>query len=217
MKFVMNRIQLVIMMCCMGSLLMVQTTSAQNWQKRSWALTPSVGVMFPLADVVDSGALSAGSPAASHNTGFLLGGKLDYWWSQHCGVGLELMYAPNEIDSEAFLVPGTVDATFWTLSARFHYDIGSDPTKTSVILSGGVGLFFTEYDNPLDMTTGGKGLIGIGLNIPFSSALALRFDLTDYFSTTNWELAGGGETDKLLQNDLTIKGGLTFSFGRPVR
>lgn len=209
----MKRIHIAILtcVCCM---MMVHVSSAQ---KRSWALTPSVGAMFPLADVVEAGAISAGSPAASHDTGFLLGGKLDYWWSQHCGVGLEVMYAPNEIESDAFFVPGTVDASFWTVSARFHYDFGSDPTRTSVILSGGVGVFITDYDDPLDMTTGGKGLIGLGLNIPLSSSVALRFDLTDYVSTTNWELLGGGETDKLLQNDLTIKGGLTFSFGGYVR
>lgn len=195
-----------VVVCCLAISI---TASAQ---KKSVALTPYIGVMVPLGDVVRADAIAAGSPVAEHNIDLLFGGELSYWWSQKWGAELGVMYAPNAIDSDAFGVPGKVDATFLTVSARLLYDFGNDPTKPSFFLSSGLGFFVTNYDAPLDMTTGGMGLLGLGLNIPMSSAVAVRIDVTDYLTATNWELSGGGETSKLLQNDLTVKGGLTFSF-----
>ena len=186
-------------------------------QKHAIDFTPHLGVMLPLADVVEAGALSTGSPAASHNVDLLFGGLLTYWWAPNWGVELGVMVAPNAIESDAFGVPGEVDAQFLSVSGRLVYDFGMNAAKPAFLLTGGLGFFATDYDNPLDMTTGGMGLVGLGLRIPISTKVGVRIEVTDYITTTNWELAGGGETDKLLQNDLTIKGGLTFSFGKVVR
>ncbi len=195
-------------------LLLVAPAAGQS--KHAWDFTPNLGVMAPLSNVVDAGAIGTGTPAAEHNVDFLLGGLLTYWWAPEWAVELGVMYAPNGIDSEAFSVPGTVDATFLSVSGRLVYDFGQNPEKPAFLLTGGLGFFATDYDEPLDMITGGMGLVGLGLKIPLSPKLALRLDLLDYMTTTNWELDGGGETDKLLQHDLTVKGGLSFSFGKTV-
>lgn len=208
-----NTMKTALFVSLMG-LLLAGPATAQT--KHAWDFTPHLGVMAPLANVVDAGAIATGTPAAEHNVDLMLGGLLTYWWAPEWAVELGVMYAPNGIDSEAFSVPGTVDATFFTMSGRLVYDFGQNPEKPAVLLTGGLGFFVTDYDEPLSMITGGMGLVGLGLRIPLSTRLALRIDVTDYLTTTNWELDGGGETDKLLQNDLTIKGGLTFSFGKTV-
>ena len=205
----MKRLQKVAMWTVAG-LMMIQTVAAQN-EEGQIDLTPFIGVLIPTADVVESGALSTGSPAAKHEVELMLGGKLTYWFRSQWGLEFELLYAPNAIESDAFGIPGTVGAKFLTVSGRLVYDFGSDPARPAFLLTGGLGFFATDYDNPLDMTTGGMGLVGLGLRIPLSNAIALRLDLSDYITTTRWEIPGGGETDKLLQNDITITGGLTLS------
>ncbi len=214
MKLKMNAIKTVLLVSAV-SVLFLNTATAQN--KRSLEFTPHLGVMAPLANVVDAGAIATGTPAAEHNIDLLLGGMLTYWWAQKWGVELGVMYAPNGIDSEAFSVPGTVDAKFLTVSGRLVYDFGQNAEKPAFLLTGGLGFFVTDYDEPLSMITGGMGLVGLGLRIPITSRVGVRIDVTDYITTTNWELDGGGKTDKLLQNDLTIKGGLSFSFGKVVK
>lgn len=201
----------------MGAFVALLASPAAAQSKYALDFTPHVGVLAPLSDVVEAGAFSAGSPAAAHDVNLLLGGMLTYWWAQEWGIELGVMYAPNSIESEAFGIPGTIDASFLTVTGRLVYDFGQNPAKPAVLLTGGLGFFATDYDDPLSMKTGGLGLVGLGLRIPISARIALRVDLDDYITTTNWELPAGGETDKLLQNDLTIKGGLTFSFGAPVR
>ena len=210
----MNSIKLVPLVAAL-SLITLSPASAQT-TKHAWDFTPHLGVMIPLADVVDAGAISAASPAASHNVDLLLGGMLTYWWAPEWGVELGAMFAPNAIESDAFSVPGDVDAQFLTVSGRLVYDFGQNSAKPAFLLTGGLGFFVTNYDSPLDMITGGMGLVGLGFRIPISTKVGVRIDVTDYLTTTNWELTGGGETDKLLQNDITIKGGLTFSFGKVV-
>ncbi len=200
-----------IAMAAVACLMIVQTTAAQN-QEGQIDITPFIGVLVPTNDVVESNAFSAGSEAAKHEVDLMPGGKLTYWFRSEWGVELELLYAPNAIESNAFNIPGTVDAQFLTLSGRLVYDFGTDPAKPAFLLTGGLGFFATTYDDPLDMTTGGMGLVGLGLRIPLSEAIAFRVDLTDYITTARWEIPGGGKTDKLLQNDLTVTGGLTFSF-----
>lgn len=194
--------------------LVMQPAVAQT--KRSLDFTPHIGLMAPIANVVDGGAIATSSPAAAHNLDFLLGGMLTYWWAPDWGIELGLMFAPNSIDSEAFGVSDAVDAQFFTISGRLVYDFGQNPAKPAFMLTGGLGAFFTNYDDPLSMKTGGMGLVGLGLRIPISNNLGLRIEVTDYLTTTNWELDNSRETDKLLQNDITVKGGLTFSFGQPV-
>ena len=210
----MNSIKHAIFVSALG-LLLLNTAQAQT--KHSIDFTPHFGVMVPLANVVDAGAISSGSPAAKHNTDLLLGGLLTFWWSPEWAVEFGAMYAPNAIESDAFSVPGEVDAQFLTVSGRLVYDFGQNPARPAFMLTGGLGAFFTDYDSPLSMKTGAMGLVSLALRIPITTKVGVRIDLTDYISTTNWELAGGGETDKLLQNDITIKGGLTFSFGKPVQ
>ena len=196
------------------SLLFLNVATAQT--KQSIDFTPHVGLMAPLANVVDAGAITTGSLAAKHKLDLLLGGLLTYWWAPEWGVELGVLYAQNALESKAFSIPGSVDATFLSVSGRLVYDFGQNPAEPAVLLTGGLGFFVTDYDAPLSMITGGMGLVGLGLRIPISTNLAVRIDVTDYLTTTNWELDAGGETDKLLQNDLTINGGLTFSFGKPV-
>lgn len=210
----MNAIKTVLLVSAV-SVLLLNTATAQN--KHSLEFTPHLGVMAPLSNVVDAGAIATGTPAAEHNTDLLLGGLLTYWWAQEWGVELGVMYAPNGIDSEAFSIPGTVDSKFLTVSGRLVYDFGQNAEKPAFLLTGGLGFFVTDYDEPLSMITGGMGLVGLGLRIPITSRVGVRIDVTDYITTTNWELDGGGKTDKLLQNDLTIKGGLSFSFGKVVK
>lgn len=205
----MNRVQKTVLMLVAG-LFIGHSALAQSKQGQL-DLTPFIGVLIPTADVVKSGALAAGSSAAKHEVDLMLGGKLTYWFRNEWGVGLEVLYAPNAIESAAFNVPGTVDAKFLTISGRLVYDFGTDPAKPAWLLTGGLGLFTTDYDNPLDMTAGGMGLLGIGLRIPLGEALALRFDLSDYMTFTRWEIPAGGKTDRVFQNDITITGGLTFS------
>ncbi len=206
----MNRLHKTVLMITAG-LLIGHTALAQSKQGQV-DVTPFIGVLIPTADIVKSGALAAGSPAARHEVDLMLGGKLTYWFRNEWGIGLEVLYAPNNaIESDAFNVPGTVDAKFLTVGGRLVYDFVKDPAKPAWLLTGGLGLFATDYNNPLDMTTGGMGQLGLGLRIPFSKALALRFDLTDYMTFTRWEIPAGGKTDRVFQNDITITGGLTFS------
>ncbi len=173
----------------------------------------SAGVYIPLADVVEAGAVSPASPAAGHEIDLMVGGRLTYWFQSEMGLEVEAMYADNALESDAFGIPGTVDADFLAASLRLVYDFGSDPARPSVLLTGGLGFFATSYDAPLDMTTGGMGLVGLGFRIPFGTAVAFRFDVSDYLTTTEWEL-NGAKTDQLLQNDIALTGGLTFSLGR---
>jgi hypothetical protein len=191
----------------------VHAATAQNQQGR-FEITPFIGVYIPLADVVESGAITPTSTAARHEVDLMVGGKLTYWFQSQMGVEAELLYAPNALESEPFGIAGPVDAEFLAVTARLVYDFGGDPARPSILLTGGLGFFATSYDDPLDMTTGGLGLVGLGLRIPLGTVLAIRFDVSDYLTTTEWELTDGGKTDPLLQNDLTITGGLTLSLGR---
>lgn len=189
----------------------VNAAAAQN--RGQVDVTPFVGVYIPLADVVEAGAVSPASPAASHQVDLMVGGKLTYWFLSAMGVEAEAMYAPNALESDAFGIPGTVEADFLAISLRLVYDFGNDPARPSVLLTGGMGFYATSYGSPLDMTTGGMGLVSLGFRIPFGTVVALRLDVSDYLTTTEWEL-NDGKTDQLLQNDIALTGGLTFSLGR---
>ena len=197
------------------SLLLLNPALAQT--KRSVDFTPHVGWMTPLSDVVEAGDITTGSPAAAHGNDLMFGGLLTFWWSPAWAFELGGMYAPNAIGSDAFSIPGEVDTEFISASARLVYDFGQNPSKPAVMLTGGLGAFFTTYDAPLDMTTGGMGLVSLGLRIPITTGFGIRLDVTDYMTFTNWDRGDGSETDRVWQNDLTFKGGLVFSFGKHVQ
>ena len=191
----------------------IDDVQAQNERGQFDLTVPSVGVLFPLADVVESGAISTGSPAADHEVSVVFGSRLTYWFIPEMAAELELVFSPSALKSDAFGMPGTVDAQFFVLSGRLVYDFGSDQSNSGFLLTGGLGLFGTSY-NEFDMTTGGLGLLGIGYRIRLDNALSLRLDLTDYITTTNWELADGSETDQLLQTDLVLSAGLVITLNK---
>ena len=204
---------LIVAITCLAGLGASFTASAQNQRGQFDLMVPSIGVMLPLADVVESGAISATAPAAKHELSGTFAARLTYWFRSEWGAELELMFSPSALESDAFGIPGTVDAQFIVLSGRLVYDFRQAHDRPGFLLTGGLGFFATSY-NELEMTTGGLGLITIGYRIPLDNALSLRIDLTDYITTTNWELSDGSETDQLLQNDLTLSLGLTISLNK---
>ena len=137
----MKRLKIIILVAFM-SLMVVSFANAQNTEGQV-DLTPYIGVLIPIADVVESGALASGSAAAKHEVDLLIGGKLTYWFRPQWGIGIELMYAPNAIESDAFNIPGSVDAQFFNLNGRLVYDFGKDPAKPAFLLTGGLGFFAT--------------------------------------------------------------------------
>ncbi len=188
----------------------LQPADAQNRKGQLDLMIPSVGVMLPLSDVVESGAISTGSPAAAHEVSVTFGARLTYWFLSEMGLELELGFAPSSLESEAFGVPGTVEAQFFELNGRLVYDFRSSPASAGFLLTGGIGLFATNYDE-FEMTPGGMGVVSLGYRIPLDTSLALQFDLSDYLTTTNWELNDGSETDKILQNDVVLSVGLIIT------
>ena len=195
------------------SLMAVHTTAAQNQQGQLDLMIPSVSALLPLSDVVESNAFGTGTPAGKHEFSAMFGSRLTYWFMPEMGAELELLFAPSALESAPFGVPGTVDAQFFALDARLVYAFGSDSSRPHFILTGGIGLWATNYED-YDMTTGGMGVVALGLRIPLDNSLALRFDLSDYMTTTNWEIPAGGETDKILQHDLALTAGLTITLNK---
>jgi hypothetical protein len=174
-------------------------------------LTPFAGVFVPTNNIVDADAITTGTPAVKHSTALVVGGRLTYWLRSNLGLEASVAFSPNEIESTALGIPGDVDADFLVGSLRLVCAIGK-PGHAAFLMTGGVGFFGTTYDDPLDMTTGGLGILGFGARIPLGGPIALRLQVEDQISTTEWETVNG-KTDLKLQNDLTFKGGLTLSFG----
>lgn len=175
-------------------------------------LTPYAGVLVPTHDVVEAGAVATGAPAAAHEVNFLVGGKLTYWFAEEIGLEADVAFAPNALESEAFGIPGTVDARFLFVDVRIVQAFQRAAGKPTLLLSGGIGLVGTSYDQ-LDMTAGGLGVLGIGVRLPLGS-VSLQIEAEDYISTTRWELRDGSKTDKALQNDLRFSAGLSFPLRR---
>lgn len=191
----------------------VQSSSAQN-QEGQWDLMiPSVSALLPLSNVVDANAFGTGTPSGGHEFSAMFGGRLTYWFIPEMGAELELLFAPSALETDPFGLPGTVDAQFFSLNARLVYAFGSDSHKPYFLLTGGLGLWATNYED-YDMTTGGMGVVALGLRIPMDNALSIRIDLSNYMTTTDWELASGGETDKILQHDLALTVGLSITLNK---
>ncbi len=187
------------------------SVSAQDYRGRL-DLTPYIGAFVPANDVVKSGALATGSPAAKHQVDLLFGGKLTYWFGEAIGVEADVAVAPNALESEAFGVPGSVDARFIAADLRIVQVFARDNASPALLLSGGIGFMATSYDE-LDMTTGGLGVLGIGFRLPIG-ALALQLEAEDFISTTRWELPDGDHTDKVMQNDIRLSIGLVVPLVR---
>ena len=191
----------------------VHSSSAQNQEKQWDLMVPSVSALLPVSNVVDANAFGTGTPEGKHEFSAMFGARLTYWFIQEMGAELELLFAPSSLETVPFGIPGTIDAQFFALNGRLVYDFGSDSSKPSFLLTGGMGFWVTNYED-YEMTTGGMGVVAIGLRIPMDNSLSIRFDLSDYMTTTNWELASGGETDKILQHDLALTAGLTITLNR---
>jgi hypothetical protein len=181
------------------------SVSAQDYRGRL-DLTPFVGALVPVNEVVKAGALGTGAPAAKHQVDLIFGGKLTYWFGDAIGVEADIAMAPNALESDAFGIPGSVDARFITANARIVQVFARDNASPALLLSGGVGFFATSYDE-LDMSTGGLGVLGIGVRLPIGG-LALQLEAEDFISTTRWELPDGDHTDKTMQNDIRLSVGL---------
>lgn len=203
----------VLLLICMISLGSVREIYAQNQQGQVDLLIPSVGALVPLSNVVDSGDLGPNSPAGGHDLSVLFGSRLTYWFIPEMGAELELLFSPSALDGAPFNAASDIDAQFFALSGRLVYAFGSDSRRPAFLLTGGLGLWATNYED-YEMTTGGMGVVAIGVRIPMDNALAFRIDLSDYMTTTNWELPPDSETDKILQHDLSLSVGLTITLNR---
>lgn len=182
-------------------------SQAQDYRGRL-DVTPYFGALVPTNDVVAAGGVGSGSPVAKHEVNVVFGGKLTYWFGEAIGIEADLALAPNALESEAFGIPGTVDAQFFVFDARIVQAFARDNQSAALLLSGGLGFFATSYDQ-LDMTTGGLGVLGIGLRLPLGG-VALQLEAEDYISTTRWELRDGSKTDKEMQNDLRFSVGVAI-------
>ncbi|MDZ4698574.1 MAG: hypothetical protein SH809_02605 [Rhodothermales bacterium] len=184
---------------------------AQDYRGRL-DLTPFVGALVPMNDVVKAGALATGAPAAKHQVDLLFGGKLTYWFGEAIGIEADIALAPNALESDALGIPGSVDARFFAANARIVQVFARDNASPALLLSGGIGFFATSYDE-LDMTTGGLGVLGIGFRLPIGG-FALQLEAEDFISTTRWELPDGDHTDKIMQNDIRLSVGLVVPLVR---
>lgn len=200
-----------LLFCCILLLALTGVAEAQYGRGRL-DLTPYAGVLIPTSDVVKAGDVASGAPAAAHEVNFLVGGKLTYWFAEDIGLEADVAFAPNALESDAFGIPGTVDARFLFVDLRIVQAFQRAVGKPTLLLSGGIGLVGTSYDQ-LDMTAGGLGVLGIGVRLPLGG-VALQIEAEDYISTTRWELRDGSKTDRSLQNDLRFSAGLVIPLRR---
>ena len=200
----MKKIPLILLL---AGFVLSNTVQAQ-FQKGRLNLTPHIGVLIPTNDVVESGALQSGSEAAAHEINLLIGGKLGYWFADDLALELVGIFAPNAIESDAFGIAGKTDTEFLALNLRLLWASGS-PDDVRILLGGGLGFFATRYDDPLDMTTGGLGILSAGVAIPLG-LIGLRMEIEDYITTTRWERTDESFTDRKWQNDLGLTLGLTI-------
>ena len=203
----------VLTLICMISLGFAGAAHAQNQQGQLDLMIPSVGAMLPLSDVVDSGDLGTNAPSGKHDFSVLFGSRLTYWFIPEMGAELELLFSPSALDGAPFSAPEDIDAQFFALNGRLVYAFGGDTRGTAFLLTGGLGIYATNYSD-YEMTTGGMGVVAIGVRIPMDNALSVRIDLSNYMTTTNWELPAGSETDKILQHDLSLSVGLTINLNK---
>ena len=80
------------------------SVSAQDYRGRL-DLTPYIGALVPANEVVKSGALATGSPAAKHQVDLLFGGKLTYWFGEAIGVEADVAVAPNALTRSVSRLP----------------------------------------------------------------------------------------------------------------
>ena len=208
----MKKIYVLILICVIG-LGTSGIVNAQNRQGQLDLMIPSVSAMLPLSNVVNSGDLGVNAPSGKHDFSVMFGSRLTYWFISEMGAELELLFAPSALEAAPFNAPEDIDAQFFAVNARLVYAFGVDSQRPAFLLTGGLGLYATNYSD-YEMTTGGLGVIAIGVRFPMDNALAFRMDLSNYMTTTNWELSSGSETDKILQHDLTLSVGLSIHLNK---
>lgn len=187
--------------------------SAQNQQGQWDLMIPSVSALMPLSNVLDENAFGTGAPAGQHELSAMFGARLTYWFVPHMATELEFLFAPTALDNAPFGLPGTNDTQFFALNARLVHAFNSRPGRPYLLLTGGLGVWATNYAD-YDMITGAMGVLALGLRVPLDNSLSFRLDLSDYITTINWELSGGEETNKILQNDLALTAGFTITLNR---
>ena len=200
---------------CAGlfSVLVVYDGFAQN-QQGQWDLTvPSISALLPLSNVVDDNAFGTGTRSGQHELSAMFGARITYWFAAHMGAELEVLFAPSALENTPFGISGTNDAQFFALDARLVHAFGGDGSRLHFLLTGGLGIWATSYAD-YDMTTGGMGVIAVGLRTRLDRSLSFRLDLSNYLTTINWENTVGVETDKIIQHDLALTAGFIMTLNK---
>ena len=199
-------------------------------------LIPYIGGYLPTNDLaVVSFASSPDqktSLRAKQRPGFLLGGRVDLWFSPKWGVEGNFAYVFSEGDltssvggqTDDLCIQASTDcgAYVWYGSVKALYRISPKPDSDySIHLAAGPayigrgGAFYDELD--ASDTSDFGGVLGIGVDVAVSPTMGLAIDLEDYIYSykTEVEIAGTTyEASSKIQNDLAFTVGLIIHLGQ---
>jgi len=199
-------------------------------------LIPYIGGYLPTNDLaVVSFASSPDqttSLRAKQRPGFLLGGRVDLWFSPKWGVEGNFAYAFSQGDltssvggqTDDLCIQASTDcgAYVWYGSVKALYRISPKPDSDySIHLAAGPayigrgGAFYDELD--ASDTSDFGGVLGVGVDVAVSPMLGLAIDLEDYIYSYKTEVEIAGTTyqaSSKIQNDLAFTVGLVIHLGK---
>jgi len=194
---------------------------------QGFEVTPFVGLYFPTAKVLSETATSGSTTVTvgmKHNTQFLFGGRLTYWFNPRVGVEGAFGYTPSSVTISASvsgLGSASVDSSAHVLlgSARVLYKVGPKSGDTEIHLLAGVsfvsrgGAAYSIFDSTSGTQLSGLsdvgGVIGASVRFHAGRSLRIRVDIEDNLYSTQFELAGS-KTQSQFQNDIALSLGLAI-------
>jgi hypothetical protein len=176
------------MLPILGILIVPLSVAAQ--QPSGVYVTPYIGVTFPVGTI---GLDLPDFPAADISTSAVFGGNLGYRMGSGFAIEGMLVYISSNgiIDfnnPEGFLAAFHLDALLY--GGNLTYYFGGEKTAVVPFVTGGAGGINWSTGLPDDLSPSNSELffdLGIGLEIPISEKIYLRYTLIDYFTSTSWD------------------------------
>jgi hypothetical protein len=191
-------------------------------------ITPFVGVVAPLSNLVEEGDPVQGDFTASHGVGPVFGARATVWLTDRVGLEGQAAYALSdgevEQNGEAVgcadvgLAEDCLDASIFFGAAKVVYRLGRPNAPVLAHLGGGPAVI-SRSGNAYDSfgieegKTDIGGLVNLGVSFRVSPRVFIRVDAEDYISSAKFTNFSGAETDSKLQNDLTITAGVQIRIG----
>jgi hypothetical protein len=174
---------------------------------------PFAGVLVPLGKLINEGSVV--HVTMSHRTTFLVGGRLDAWFSHLAGAEVAVGYAPSGYHVVQNGSSDDTTGSHLSVSARFVVRFATGPTSTwhlyvggGIVSHGGAGV------GGLRGTTDVSGVAGVAGRFRVTPALALQATAEDYIYQASFGPQGeAGNTQGRINNDLMLSLGLVVPLG----